>query len=101
MVTFWKDLHPREKTIRFIQEYWIRVIWSVMCRFRKPEHKTQQHRCHKTLLRLRPMLTVMLNVQLLIRMLQSHFFGNYANFLSMPDLKAAMFAHSVLSGRWL
>lgn len=35
-VTFWKVLQPRENTSRFIQEYWIRVIWSVMCKLRKP-----------------------------------------------------------------
>lgn len=36
LVTFWKERHPREKIIRFIHEYWIRVIWSSMWRLRNP-----------------------------------------------------------------
>lgn len=30
LVTFWKERQPSENTIRFIHEYWMRVIWSVM-----------------------------------------------------------------------
>lgn len=41
LVTFWKERHPREKTIRFIHEYWIRVIWSSMWRLRNPLKETR------------------------------------------------------------
>lgn len=37
LVTFWKERQPRENTIRFIQENWMRVIWSEMWRFRNPK----------------------------------------------------------------
>lgn len=36
LLKFWYDLHPIANTIMLIQEYWIRVIWSLMCKQRNP-----------------------------------------------------------------
>lgn len=43
LLTFWKERHPRENTIRFIHEYWMRVIWSVMWRLRNPWKKKKKN----------------------------------------------------------